>query len=258
MTNVLVEKNGAIALVTFNRPHAMNALSSALRREFAAAVADLERDEDIKVLILTGAGDKAFTAGMDLKELAEDPAAIAGANGDTPELNPVLAIGTCSKPVICALNGVAAAGGFEVALACDVIIASRTARLADTHVRVGVLPGWGLSQRLSRLIGPYRAKELSLTGNFLDATTAADWGLVNRVVEPAELLPAARALAADMAQVQLSMLVGMKQLIDEGYRLAFADALAFETATTTPLNARVSTGDVEANRLAVLARGRTQ
>src|SRR5260370_17359052 len=111
---------------------------------------------------------------------------------------PVLAIRGCPKPVIGAINGVAITGGFEVALACDVLIASTTARFADTHARVGVMPGWGLSQKLPRVIGLYRAKELSLTGNYLSAAQAEAWGLVNRVVPPDELLPPSRAPPPDI------------------------------------------------------------
>src|SRR5207253_4228819 len=142
---------------------------------------------------LTGAG-RAFTAGLDLKELGSDPNGMGAANATGASENPVLAILECPKPIIGAINGVAITGGFEVALACDVLIASTNARFADTHARVGIMPGWGLSQKLSRIIGVYRAKELSLSGNFLDARTAYDWGLVNRVVEPEELIPAAMKL----------------------------------------------------------------
>ena len=111
--------------------------------------------------------------------------------------DPVRAMAAFSGPVIGAINGVAITGGFELALACDVLIASSNARFADTHARVGVMPGWGLSQKLSRAVGIYRAKELSLSGNFLSAEQANDWGLVNRVVAPEDLMPQARALAED-------------------------------------------------------------
>jgi enoyl-CoA hydratase len=170
-----------IAVVTLNRPEAMNALSRALRAALDGAMTELAADPGVRVVVMTGAG-RAFTAGLDLKELGSDPDGLGAANATGARENPVLAIRQCPKPIIGAINGVAITGGFEVALACDVLIASSTARFADTHARVGILPGWGLSQRLSRVIGPYRAKELSLTGNFLDAPTALAWGLVNRVV----------------------------------------------------------------------------
>jgi enoyl-CoA hydratase len=160
--------------------------------------------------------------------------------------------------VIGAINGVAITGGFEVALACDVLIASTAARFADTHARVGILPGWGLSQKLSRIIGLSRAKELSLTGNFLDAPTALAWGLVNRVVEPEALLPTALALAADMASIPADTLTAYKALIDEGYQMPLGQALAREHEISSAANGQVTPQMVEARRLAVQARGRRQ
>jgi enoyl-CoA hydratase len=160
--------------------------------------------------------------------------------------------------VIGAINGVAITGGFELALACDVLIASENARFADTHARVGILPGWGLSQKLSRLIGVSRAKELSLTGNFLDAITAERWGVVNRVVAAEELIPTARRLAADMASVEPAASIAYKSLIDGGYGLAFADAMALEHRLSSEANAKVTPEAVEQRRAAVQARGRSQ
>jgi enoyl-CoA hydratase len=211
----------------------------------------------VSVLILTGAG-RAFTAGLDLKELGSDPEGMRAANATEPSENPVLAIERCRKPVIGAINGVAITGGFELALACDVLIASTEARFADTHVRVGILPGWGLSQKLSRAVGVYRAKELSLTGNFLDARTAEAWGLVNRVVSPEDLMPTARKLAQDMASVSATTLGAYKRLIDGGFGLSFAEGIEWEKRESTPFNAKVTPADVEANRRAVQARGRSQ
>lgn len=258
MSNLLVEKSDGVAVITLNRPNAMNALSRALRAELAEAVKAINADADVKVVILTGAGERAFTAGLDLKELGSDASALGAANATTADLNPVKAIEDCVKPVIGAINGVAITGGFELALACDVLIASENARFADTHARVGIMPGWGLSQKLSRLIGLYRAKELSLSGNFLDAQTAERWGLVNRVVPANELLAAAKALAADMAQVEPGMMGRMKKLIDDGFGLSFADAMALEAKVSTGHNTEVKPEEVEARRGAVLARGRSQ
>ena len=148
---------------------------------------DLAEDPEVRAIVLTGAGERAFTAGLDLKELGSDTSNLGAASSDSDD-NPVKAIENCPQPVIGAINGVAITGGFEVALACDILIASTNARFADTHARVGILPGWGLSQKLSRCIGLSRAKELSLTGNFIDADTACAWGLVNRVTAPEDLL----------------------------------------------------------------------
>jgi enoyl-CoA hydratase len=167
-----MEREGGVAIVTLNRPHAMNALSRSLRAALHEAMVMLDADGSIRAIILTGAGDRAFSAGLDLKELGTNPGALGAASTQEASENPVKAIELCRKPVIGAINGVAITGGFELALACDVLIASDRARFADTHARVGIMPGWGLSQKLSRIIGLSRAKELSFTGNFLDAATA--------------------------------------------------------------------------------------
>ncbi|MDM7955813.1 enoyl-CoA hydratase [Blastomonas sp.] len=247
-----------VAIVTLNRPEAMNALSAALRAELAEAMLAVAQDDAVRSVVLTGAGTRAFTAGLDLKELGASTAGLGAANATDPRDNPVKAVEQCAKPVIGAINGVAITGGFELALACDVLIASSNARFADTHARVGIMPGWGLSQKLSRMIGISRAKELSLTGNFLDAATAERWGLVNRVVEPEALLPAAIALARDMASIEPAMSAAYKALIDDGFGLPLADALALEAERSTAANTRVAPEAVEQARLTVMARGRGQ
>ncbi len=253
---IRVDVEGPVAVVTLDRPAAMNALNRALRTALAATMRDLEADNAVRTVVLTGAGTRAFTAGLDLKELGQD--GLSAANADGPDDNPVKAVELLSKPVIGAINGVAITGGFELALACDVLIASENARFADTHARVGIMPGWGLSQKLSRLIGPYRAKELSLTGNFLDARTAADWGLVNRVVAADALLPAAIALAHDMATIDPAFSAAYKRLIDDGYAATFGAGLAIEAERSSAANAAVPAEAVALAREAVQARGRTQ
>jgi enoyl-CoA hydratase len=253
---LLIERaSEGYAVLTMNRPEAMNALSRQLRAELAQAFTDLEADPSIRVVILTGAG-RAFTAGLDLKELgASNPdAAIFGATAP----DPVTAMSQFKGPIIAAINGVAITGGFELALACDVLLASTQARFADTHARVGVMPGWGLSQRLSRVIGLYRAKELSLSGNFLSAQQAYDWGMVNRVVEPEALIDTARALAKDMLSALPDMLVRYKTLIDEGYATNFGEAMQMERATAKSSNAGVSAEQIETRREAVRKRGQNQ
>jgi enoyl-CoA hydratase len=254
---LLIEKTGAVAVVTLNRPEAMNALSRALRAALHEAIARLSADPDVSVLILTGAG-RAFTAGLDLKELGSDTGGLGAANATGSAENPVLAIRECPKPVIGAINGVAITGGFEVALACDVLIASTNARFADTHARVGIMPGWGLSQRLPRTIGVYRAKELSLSGNFLDAQTAFQWGLVNRVVAPEDLMPAAMKLAQEMASIPAETLSTYKSIIDQGYDLSLGEGLALEHTLSSANNRLVTPQMVAARREAIQARGRTQ
>jgi enoyl-CoA hydratase len=258
MSLVSTEIDDAIAIVTLNRPEAMNALSKALRAELAEAMLAVASDDAVRAVVLTGAGQRAFTAGLDLKELGASTEGLGAANATSPRDNPVKAVEQCAKPVIGAINGVAITGGFELALACDVLIASTNARFADTHARVGIMPGWGLSQKLSRMIGISRAKELSLTGNFLDVATAERWGLVNRVVAPEELLPAATALARDMANIDPAMLASYKQLIDDGYAQSFGQGLALEAERSSAANGRVAPEAVEQARLAVMARGRNQ
>lgn len=253
---VLVSRDGPVAIVTLNRPQAMNALSQALRLDLARVFRELEAETQVRAIVLTGAGTRAFTAGLDLKELGQQ--GLGAANAEGPDDNPVKAIEQTGKPVIGAINGVAITGGFEVALACDVLIGSENARFADTHARVGIMPGWGLSQKLSRLIGPYRARELSLSGNFLDAATAERWGLLNRVVPADELVAAATKLAHDMASIAPGFARGYKKLINDGYELPFGQAMSLEAERSTAANAKVSAAEVEAARGAVQARGRQQ
>lgn len=255
---VKVERHDAVAVVTLNRPEAMNALSSAMRAELAQVMRDVDADESIRAVVLTGAGGRAFTAGLDLKELGSDTSKLGDANAGEAERNPVKAVEQCRKPVIGAINGVAITGGFELALACDVLIASENARFADTHARVGIMPGWGLSQKLSRMIGISRAKELSLTGNFIGADQACAWGLVNRVVPTADLLSTCIALAQDMASIEPRMTTAYNALIDDGYALAFAEALALEGQVSRAMNGKVDARQVEARRREVMERGRAQ
>jgi enoyl-CoA hydratase len=258
MSLVTTEIADGVAVVTLNRPEAMNALSTALRAELAETMVAIDANDDVRAVVLTGAGERAFTAGLDLKELGSADGQLGAANATSPAENPVKAIETCRKPVIGAINGVAITGGFEVALACDILIASTNARFADTHARVGIMPGWGLSQKLSRLIGISRAKQLSLTGNFLDAATALAWGLVNEVTAPDALLPRAKAIAADIASADPAMIGAYKRLIDDGFGLPFTDAMGLEHSTSSARNSAVSASDVEARRLAVMERGRGQ
>ena len=258
MAIVEVEVEDGIAVVILNRPEAMNALSKALRADLARVMREMDARDDVRAVILTGAGTRAFTAGLDLKELGADPEAMGDATGSTPDANPVKAVEQCRKPVIGAINGVAITGGFELALACDVLIASDAARFADTHARVGIMPGWGLSQKLSRLIGIYRAKELSLSGNFLDARTAEAWGLVNRVVAAEDLLPTARRRAADMATIDPAFSAAYKKLIDDGFATGFGEAMQLETQRSSAANAAVGPEAVKERREAVQQRGRQQ
>lgn len=253
---VLVARKGAVAIVTLNRPQAMNALSGAMRAQLADAFRTLGADAGIAAIVLTGAGDRAFTAGLDLKELGSTPGGVFEAVSADPNANPVAAILGCSKPVIGAINGVAVTGGFEVALACDILICSETARFADTHAKVQVMPGWGLSQRLPRLIGPGRAKEMSFSARFIDAATALDWGLVNRVVPAGRLLEEAVTLAESIAANSARMVAAYKSLIDDGLALPFGEALAMERSRSQSFNAAIDAADIEARRETVQASNR--
>jgi len=255
---LLVEKSAAIATVTLNRPEAMNALSAELRLALGKVFRELQQDPDIRVAILTGAG-RAFCAGMDLKELASGPLETTGAEtGGAGQWEMAEAIAAFEGPIIAAVNGHAITGGFELALACDLIVASTQAKFADTHARVGILPGWGLSQKLPRLIGVARAKEISFTGNTITAAQAYDWGLVNRVVAPEELLPTCRALAADMASCVPAILKAYKKLIDDGYGMLLPEALRHERATSLESAKAATAAMIAARREEVLARGRAQ
>ena len=243
------------AVLTLNRPASLNALSRALMAQLAAAVRRLEADPAVRVLILTGAG-KAFCAGLDLKELGSGQAGLGGVDDAVSGNDPVTALQQFSGPVIGAINGAAVTGGFELALACDVLLASPQARFADTHARIGVAPGWGLSQKLSRAIGIYRAREVSLTGNWVSAEQAAAWGFVNRVVPAEQLLGAAKQLAADMLSCLPEMLVRYKAIIDDGFALPFGAGMQLEKERGREFNARVGAAAIESRREGVRARNR--
>lgn len=260
---VLVETEDRVATVTLNRPEARNALSRALNQALWDAMTVVGADPGVDVVILTGA-DPAFCAGVDLKELSQGSVASAvntepgdgGGPGRDPGNGLFRFFPLIDKPVIGAVNGVAATGGFEVALQCTFLVASERARFADTHARVGVLPGGGLTVLLSQSIGLRRAIELSLTGNFLGAHEALALGLVNHVVAHEELLPFCRRLAADIVsndQAAVRRLLGHYRALpnagtqDEAHRVEATMAQTWQPAA-----------DLAARREAVMARGRTQ
>ena len=251
---LLIDRSEAVATLTLNRPESMNALSAELREAITRAFRQIQADPEIRVAILTGAG-RAFCAGFDLKELG-------GGDGeqtaDAAQSGIVEAMAGFEGPIVAAVGGHAITGGFELALACDIIIASSRAKFADTHARVGILPGWGLSQKLPRLIGIGRAKEISLTGNTITAQQACDWGLVNRVVEPEALLPTCRGLAADMASCVPAVLREYKKLIDDGYAMNLQGAMAMEAERSVESAKRASAAMIATRRQAVFERGREQ
>lgn len=262
---VLVDVDERVAVITLNRPEARNALNRAVRRRLPAVVRDLEADDGVDVMILTGA-DPAFCAGVDLKEFGSGATSAAGegfadmgARGTSGRLPFRGALPPRTKLLIGAINGVAVTGGFEVALACDFLVASERARFADTHARVGVMPGWGLTVLLAQRIGVARAKELSVTGNYLDAPTALAWGLVNHVVPHDELLPFCRQLALDSVSIDQAAVRRMLQTydevtattVDEGWMIEARVSREWEGAGFDP-------AAIEARRRQVLERGRSQ
>lgn len=252
-----IDKADGIATVTLNRPQAMNALSRELRSAIVGAFSELKSDANIDIVILTGAG-RAFCAGLDLKELGGESTESVGVGAAVSQTNVVAAVEGFDRPVIGAINGFAVTGGFELALACDVLIASTDARFADTHARVGILPGWGLSQKLSRAIGIYRAKELSLTGNYLSAEQAAEWGLVNRVVAPEDLLSTCQSIARDMQSCVPDVVRSYKHLIDRGHSLTMEEGLRLERDVSKEQARQVTPEQFAARRSVVQERGRRQ
>lgn len=250
---IVVQRNPAgFATLTLNRPDKLNTLSMRMRQEIDAAIDALEADPQVRVLILTGTG-RAFTAGLDLDEwmAAEQATAAAGAY----ELDPVAALQRFTGPVIGAINGLAITGGLEISLACDILIASSDARFADTHAKVGLLPGWGGSVRLARLVGLNRAKELALTGRFLGADEALAWGLVNQVVPADQLLAKAEALAHQMLANVADTVRLYKRLLDDEVALPFHEALALERSASVANNQAVGRETILA-RLDLLRRRR--
>jgi enoyl-CoA hydratase len=250
---VLIDKQEGIATVTLNRPDKLNALNRELRLAFCHAMQALRADPEVRAVIITGAG-RAFCVGLDLRELG------TGKSGIRDEGNAtfVTVIEDMEVPVIAAVNGFAITGGFELALACDMMIAAEEAQFADTHARVGVMPGGGMSARLPRAVGIRKAKELSLTGNYLPAREAERMGLVNRVVAKEQLLTAARELARQIAGANQKIVRQMKRLYDLTTRTTLEDALRIEQDSFRDFNRQANLGELEQAREAVMARGRTQ
>jgi enoyl-CoA hydratase len=251
---VLSETADRVCTVTLNRPDARNAMNTELQRDLAVVLAAAEGDDQIDVVVLTGT-DPAFCAGLDLRELGSTAANLVGGRDDEHR-SPFTVLWTMTKPVIGAINGPAVTGGFELALGCDFLVASERATFGDTHARVGVTPGGGMSVFLPQTVGLRRAKEMSLTGNFIDAHEALALRLVNHVADHDELLPTARRLAADIAGNDQHAVRNLKQLYDRGSKLSVGDALALEQERFR--NFRVDPSEIERRRAAVVERGRSQ
>jgi enoyl-CoA hydratase len=252
MSDVVIERAAGVAIVRLNRPEVLNALSPAMLKRLCDSFTELDGDPETRVIILTGTGQRAFSAGLDLKILGTDPDALQLVEQNDPSA----AMSACRKPIIGALNGLVVTGGFEIALNCDILIASTAVRFADTHVRVGLLPGWGLSQRLSRLVGPYRARQISLTGSFVEAQTALDWGLVNELVAPDRLMGRAGEIAAAIARVDPELMSEYKAMINRGFEDNLQSALAMERKAAWAHNLGVSSPELEQSRRGLI-RGAT-
>jgi enoyl-CoA hydratase len=225
--NLLYEKKDGIAYITFNRPKVLNALNRKTIEELESILLEARADDAVRVLIITGAGEKAFVAGADINELAQQ----TPVNGKEFSLfgqSVFHLLETMGKPSICAINGFALGGGCEFALACSIRLASKTARLGQPEVKLGILPGYGGSQRLARLCGKGAAHELCLTGEMISADEAQRIGLVNHVYEPADLLPAAEAMARKIIEKAPLAVKYCMEAIERGMEMPQEEGLFLE------------------------------
>ena len=225
---ILQERDGAVALVTLNRPAVLNALNILMVRELGQALAAIESDPEIGAAILTGAGDRAFAAGADIAELNALPNTIAGAELARSGQRLTLQMESMRTPVIAAVNGFALGGGCELAMGCDIRIASERAKFGQPEINLGLIPGYGGTQRTARLAGRGMAMLLCLTGELIDAAEAHRIGLVERVVPPADLPTEAKRIAALIASKSPLAVAAAKRAINEGSPLPLAAALEIE------------------------------
>jgi enoyl-CoA hydratase len=224
---IIYEKSEGVGTITLNRPDALNAWSTQLAQEFLAALKEAQKDETVKAVIITGAGEKAFSAGADIKAMKGMTALKARELSDMG-YQVCSAIERLEKPVIAAINGFALGGGMEVSMACDFRIASDRARMGQTEINIGLIPGWGGTQRLTRLVGKAKAKELIYTGKIIDANTALQLGVVTSVAPAGELMAAAKAFAQELASKAPVALKVAKALIEKGGEVDLESALTLE------------------------------
>jgi enoyl-CoA hydratase len=225
--NLLYEKKEGIACITFNRPKVLNALNRKTVEELQQVLLDAREDSSVRVLILTGSGEKAFVAGADINELAQQTP-VNGKEFSIFGQGVFHLLESIGKPSICAINGFALGGGCELALACSIRLASKTARLGQPEVKLGIIPGYGGSQRLARLCGKGVAHELCLTGETITADEAQRIGLVNHIYEPAELLPAAEALAKKIIEKAPLAVKYCMEAIERGVEMPQEEGLFLE------------------------------
>lgn len=271
---VLCEIAAGVAVITINRPAARNALNRAVRHRLPEVITELEADDAVDVMILTGA-DPAFSAGVDLKEFGAGAVGGDELRSGSGERKPESvdmggrtregqlpwrgALPPRTKLLIGAVNGVAVTGGLELALACDFLIASDRARFADTHARVGVMPGWGLTVLLPQRVGVARAREMSVTGNFVDAQLAYDWGLVNHVVPHDDLLGYCRQLAADCRTVDQLAVRRMLSTYDRNSLVTTSEAWVIEDEVSRNWEGPgFDPAEIERRRAGIMERGRSQ
>lgn len=254
MTTVLLtEEANGVRLMTLNRPEARNALSTELMDRLVEALHAAENDPEVRAVVLTGA-DPAFCAGVDLRE-----ASVSGLPRDgviDPKASPWWVLHNMTTPVIGAVNGPAITGGLEIALQCTFLLASERAVFGDTHARVGVHPGGGLTGLLPQAVGLRKAREMSLTGNFIDAAEAHRLGLVNHVVQHEDLLPNSLRLAGDIAGGDPPTVAALNQTYSDVAALPLGQGLALERERFTTWE--YNPADIEARRAAIADRGRSQ
>jgi enoyl-CoA hydratase len=224
---IVYEKSEGVATITLNRPEALNAFSKDAVNEVLMALEDVKVDENVRVVVLTGAGEKAFSAGADIRAMIGMTVLRARELSLMGE-KLCVALENLEKPVIAAINGFALGGGLEVAMSCDLRIASETARVGQTEINIGLIPGWGGTQRLTRLVGVGKAKELVFTGRMIDAKTAEQLGIVNMVVPADKFREAVKQFAQELAQKAPVALKVAKALISKGADIGLESALAFE------------------------------
>jgi len=224
---ILYEKSEGIATITLNRPEALNAFNKEVIEEVLQALEDTRNEENMRVVILTGVGEKAFSAGADIKTMKGMNALKARELSLMGE-KLCYALENLEKPVIAAINGYALGGGLEVAMACDLRIASENARMGQTEVNIGLIPGWGGTQRLTRLIGRTKAKELVFTGKMIDAKTAEQLGLLNMVVPADKFRETVRQFAAELASKAPVAIKVAKAVINKGEDASLDAAIALE------------------------------
>jgi enoyl-CoA hydratase len=226
--NILVSFEGEIGILTINRPKAFNALNTETLKEIQAGIQEVKDHQEVKVLILTGAGDKAFVAGADISEM-RGMTPIEAVNFSKMGHQTLNMIQDLDRPVIAAVNGFALGGGTEIAIACDFVYASENARFGQPEVTLGIFPGFGGTQRLPRLIGKGKAKELILTGKMVTAQEAFQMGIVNRIFPQASLMEETKKVAAQIAANGAVAVRLAKMLVDAGFNMDLTDACAFES-----------------------------